>query len=349
MRSALAVAGLQLGQVDGLGVASFTLKPDTAIDLAWRAGIRPTWILDDLNGGAAALDMLQHAVRAIEAGDAQTIVLVAGGHSAPDDFADLASNFNKATRDHLAPIPYGGPNALYSLLTRRHMGATGLERSDYGQVCIAQRRWAERNPGAVYRSPLTMDDYLSAPLVADPLGMFDCVPRVTGADAVVLSRERPPLAQSVVRIKAIKALYNHDQQELDGLETGLRVVANELWTEAGVEPSDVDVASIYDDYPAMVLIQLSDLGFIRNGDIKRFVEKQLAIDGWPLNTSGGQLSAGQASSAGGMHGLVEAVIQLQGKAGARQIEECKIAVVTGYGMTLYRYGACANAAVLERA
>jgi acetyl-CoA acetyltransferase len=99
---------------------------------------------------------------------------------------------------------------------------------------------------------------------------------------------------------------------------------------------------VYDDYPAMALIQLDDLGLIPDGDIKRFLGDALP----PINTSGGQLSAGQAGAAGGMHGLVEAVTQLSGRAPERAIG-ARRAVVSGYGMVLYRYGACANAVVLE--
>jgi acetyl-CoA acetyltransferase len=99
----------------------------------------------------------------------------------------------------------------------------------------------------------------------------------------------------------------------------------------------------------MVLVQLEELGFVPQGDVARFVEASIATRSLAVNTSGGQLSAGQAGAAGGMHGLVESVRQLRGDAGARQVEGAMTAVVTGYGMVLYRYGACAAATVLERA
>ena len=95
--------------------------------------------------------------------------------------------YNVATRDHLAPIPFGGPNALFALLTQRHMRAHGLQRADYGRLVVAQRAWAGGNPGAVYRDALSAEDYLAAPLVADPLGRLDCVPVVSGADALIVS------------------------------------------------------------------------------------------------------------------------------------------------------------------
>ena len=108
------------------------------------------------------------------------------------------------------------------------------------------------------------------------------------------------------------------------------------------------MACVYDDYPAVVFIQLADLGVIAEGELASFAERRLLEERWPLNTSGGMLSAGQAGAAGGMHGLVEAATQLLGRAGERQTE-ARTALVSGYGMVLARYGAAANAAILERA
>ena len=344
-RRALRNAGLAPAAIDGLAVASFSLAPDHAIDLAWKLGLRLRWLMDDGNGGAAGLNMLQHAVRAIEAGDADAVLVLAGDHLDQQAFSRLAAGYNAATRDYLAPLGFGGPNALFALLTRRHMARHGLARRDYGELVIAQREWAARNPGAVYRDPLSPADYLAAPLVAEPLSRYDCAPVVAGADALVVTAGggRRPVA-----LRALIASFNHDQQESDGLHTGLAPAARSLWEEAGAGPEDVDLALVYDDYPAIVLIQLEDLGFFGEGEAKRFVAETVARRRLPLNTSGGQLSAGQAGAAGGLHGLVEAVRQLHGEAGDRQVEGARRALVTGYGMVLYRHGACANAALLER-
>ncbi|HSK15502.1 MAG TPA: thiolase family protein [Gaiellaceae bacterium] len=344
-RAALASAGLAPRDVDGLGVASFSLAPDRAIDLAFRLGLRPRWLMDGMTGGASGIDMLQHARRAIEAGDASAILLVAADRFGDDDFVRLVDEFNTATRDYLAPIPAGGPNALFALLALRHMRATGLDRSAYGAVAVAQREWAAGNPNAAYRKPLTLKAYLEAPVVADPLTIYDCVPVVAGADAIVLAAE----GESPVRVRALAALHNADHQDGDGLTTGLRELRDGLWAEASAGPDEVDVVSVYDDYTAMVLVQLEDLGFVRDGDLERLVGERIVPRSLPVNTSGGQLSAGQAGAAGGMHGLVEVVTQLRGNAGSRQVADARLGVVAGYGMVAYRYGACANAAVLERA
>jgi acetyl-CoA acetyltransferase len=336
-RSATRAAGLERDEIDGLGVASFTLAPDHVADLAWRLGVRPRWIMEDTNGGASAINMLQHARRAIDAGDASNVVLLAGDRFDHDSFRRLLDGYSRATADHLAPIPTGGPNALFAHLTQRHMDAKGLGREDYGRFVVAQRDWARRNPLAVYRSELTLAEYLSAPTVAKPLHRYDCVPVVSGADGLVLSRSAHGVA-----IRALAGLHNGDLQEGDGLRTGLAEVAESLWAEAGFGPGDVDAMYPYDDYPAMSLIQLDDLGLIRGGDVQRFLAGALP----PISTSGGQLSVGQAGAAGGMHGLVEAVNQLLGRADGRSLD-ARRAVVSGYGMIAYRYGTCANAVVLE--
>ena len=344
-RRALRNAGLTPSAIDGLAVASFSLAPDHAVDLAWKLGLRLRWLMEDTNGGAAGINMLQHAVRAVEAGDAAAVLVLAGDRLDRQAFCELVAGYNAATRDYLAPLCFGGPNALFALLTQRHMARHGLVREDYGELVIAQREWAGRNPGAVYREPLTLAGYLAAPLVAEPLSRYDCAPIVAGADALVVSSGG---AGRPVAIRALKASYNPDQQEADGLRTGLAQAGDSLWEEAGTGPEDVDLALVYDDYPAIVLIQLEDLGFFGEGEAKRFVAQTVRQRRLPLNTSGGQLSAGQAGAAGGLHGLVEAVRQLRGEARDRQVDEARRALVTGYGMVLYQHGACANATVLER-
>lgn len=341
---ALDDAGLRLEDVDGLGISSFSLAPDHAIDLAWRLGLSLRWVMEDPHGGASALNLLQHAVRAVEAGDASVVVLVAGDNlRSPGAFESLTDNYNVATRTSLAPLDFGGPNALFAMVTKQHMARTGLTETDYAQVPLAQRRWATANPKAVYRSPLTMEEYLAARVVTDPLRTFDCVPIVAGADAVVV---RADSGAGSARVTAIAAAHNPDHQRGDGTWTGHRDLAADLWDRVGLGPDDIDVIGVYDDYPVMVVEQLHDLGFAPDGDLARLLHTRIA-KGWAVNTSGGQLSAGQAGAAGGMHLLVEAATQLLGRAGRRQVDSARTALVTGYGMTLYRYGACANAAVLE--
>lgn len=339
---AVADAGLTMGQIDGLGVSSFTLGPDHVIDLAWRLGLSPRWLMQDPLGGASGINLLQHAVRAVEAGDASTIVLVAGDRFDRARFAAVSDDYNVATRDHVAPLRFGGPNAAFAMLTQRHSALTGLDERDYAQIPVTQRAWSADNPRAVYRTPLTVEEYLAAPVVWDPLRRFDCVPIVAGADALVITAA--PGTRSV-RVRALEALHNVDNQDGAGISGGHSRLAPTLWERAGLGPSDVDVIGVYDDYPVMVLAQLVELGFAPDGDVARLVHNGIASRRLAVNTSGGQLSAGQAGAAGGMHFLVEAVDQLRGR--RHGVPGARTALVSGYGMVLYRYGACANAVVLE--
>ncbi|MGF6995464.1 thiolase family protein [Paraburkholderia sp. GAS32] len=344
--AALAQSGFAAHEVDGLGVASFTLAPDHAIDVAWRLGLSPRWCMDDCHGGASAINLLQHAVRAIQCGDANVIVLVSGDRFEPADFKQLVDHYNLTTRTWLRPLESGGPNALFAMMTQLHAQRYGLSRADYGALCVAQRAWASRNPQAVYRAPLTVEAYLDAPLVAEPLGRFDCVPVVSGANAIVLARADLAKHDRHVAVRALRCSYNPDHQMGDGLQTSLAALAPTLWRDAGMTPVDMDLVSVYDDYPVMVLVQLADLGFAPDGDMRALIAR-IASEELPVNTSGGQLSAGQAGAAGGMHGLVEALTQLRGEAGERQVAGARRALVSGYGMVEYRYGMCANAVVLE--
>ena len=340
--------GLAADEVDGLGVASFTLKPDRCIDMAFRLGLRLSWSMDDGNGGVSGLNLLQHAVAAIETGQARHIVLLAADAFQGQDFADLVANYNRTTQQLLRPLGIANPNSLFAILTQRHMARHGLQRADYGRLVTAQRAHAVRNPLAVYRAPMTLDDYLDAPLVAEPLCQYDCVPVVAGADAILLSRADAVADRAgCVQVRAMQALHNADLHEGDGLRTGLRGVAPRLYAQAGRRAADIDLACVYDDYPVMSLVQLEDLGLVGDRGVATFLREDLATGRLALNTSGGQLSVGQAGCAGGMHGLVEAIRQLGGQAGERQLPAVRSAVVTGYGMVQYRYGLCANAAILE--
>jgi len=194
---------------------------------------------------------------------------------------------------------------------------------------------------------MSLHDYLNAPVVADPLCVYDCVPVVTGADAVIVCAPDEPTEKKAVAIRALKISINPDDQQGDGLRTGLAEVADDLWRDAGIGSGEIDMAMVYDDYPAMALVQLADLGFAGDGDVRALIHERIATRQIPVNTSGGQLSAGQAGAAGGLHGVVEAVRQLRREAGERQVAGARTALVAGYGMVCYRYGACAGATILE--
>jgi acetyl-CoA acetyltransferase len=219
--AALVDADMRLDEVDGLALSSMSVAPDAAIDVAWRLGLSVRWLHQETNGGSSAIGAFGAAVRAIEMGAAQNVLVAAGDATGLAGYAKIAANFNRAIRDHAAALGYGGPNTAYALLTARQMKAYGLDKTDYGEIAIAQRRWAADNPFAVYRGPLTMDDYLNAPKVVDPLCRYDCVPVVAGGQAIVLSHpDRAPDGRIPVRVRALGYSYIHDHQATDGLKTG---------------------------------------------------------------------------------------------------------------------------------
>ena len=186
-RPALADAGVAPpGEVDGLGVASFSLRPDRAIDLGWRLGLKLNWCMQDEMGGASAINLLRQAWLALEAGQARTIVLAAGDHFAGADFQGLVSDYNRSAREYLSPLGCVGPNPLFAMLTQRQMMRTGLRR-ELRRAVRGAAAMGGRESNAAYRQPLSLRQYLDAPLVAPPLGRLDCVPVVSGACALVLS------------------------------------------------------------------------------------------------------------------------------------------------------------------
>src|SRR5260221_328866 len=175
--------------------------------------------------------------------------------------------------------------------------------------------------------------------------------RVARAEPPPVARpERALRGRPGVRVRAHRASYSYDNQEGDGLQTGISTFAKELWQDAGVRPDDIALASIYDDYPTMVLAQANDLGLIPGNDLARFCRVTIGEKRFPVNTWGGMLSAGQPGGhAGGLNGISEAVLQLQHRASERQVKGARLAVTTGYGMTMYRYCGTAPAAGVGRA
>ncbi len=345
--NALNDANLSLKDIDGLAIASFSITPDSAIDIAWRFGLSLNWLLQDTNGGSSAMNMLGHAMRAVQTGAAKNILILAGDATGLAGYAKIANAYNSATRDHLSPLGHGGPNGVYSLVTTRQMKKFNLQKEDYANLLIAQRNWASMNPHAVYKSPLSKEEYINAPIVAGPLCRYDCVPVIAGSYALILSRNENDKLQKQVRIKAFQQSFNYDNQEGDGTETGIITFKDNLYGTANLAPHDIDVYSIYDDYPAIVLAQLNDLGLIKDSDIKNYLQNMSNLD-IPLNTWGGMLSAGQPGGmAGGLNGIGEVALQLQNRANDRQVNSAKYGIVTGYGMTLYRHGGTVSAAILE--
>ena len=353
LRATLDAAGLKPLDIDGFSVASFTLFPDTPVGLTQHLGLCPRWLDTIPMGGASGVVALRRAARAVQAGDADIVACVAGDTNQIDSFRKLLSSFSRFAMDASYPYGFGGPNANFALLTDRYMTEFNATREDFGRLCVAQRANALRNPHAVMKKPLTMEEYLTARPIADPIALFDCVMPVAGAEAFLVMTEDEAARRNLPFARIAGAIERHNAHVDDPIQLrgGWTMDRDELWDMAACAPSDMDLVQTYDDYPVISLMQIEDLGFCDKGAAPDFLrDRDLTIDGdFPHNTSGGQLSAGQAGAAGGFIGLVEAIRQVTGQAGPTQVKGARRALVSGFGMINYDRGLCTGAAVLEAA
>jgi acetyl-CoA acetyltransferase len=232
----------------------------------------------------------------------------------------------------------------------REYGAT---REDFGKLCVAQRENALTYPHALFKKKLTLQEYLDARLIADPIRLFDCVMPCAGAEAfLVMHRRRAEaLGLPYATVRSTSERHNAFPDDAIQMRGGWVQDREHLYGSAGIGPSDVDFLQTYDDYPVMSLIQIEDLGFCAKGAGPEFIRRHsFTADGsFPLNTSGGQLSVGQAGCAAGFLGLVESIRQLTGRNLARPVPEARFAMVAGFGMVTYDRGLCSAAAVLGKA
>jgi acetyl-CoA acetyltransferase len=350
VRLALDNCGLSNKDVDGLGVCSFMLAPDNTATLAEHMGLTLTWGYLGTFGGAAQVIGLLRAARAIESGEAETVVLVAADAYSISAHDSMMDEFNSGMRDYLIPYGMGGTNGLFAMLERRHRFEYGTTREQLGKLAVTQRRNAGLNSNALLREPMTIDDYLNARLICDPIRLYDCVLPCGGGEAIVVtSAERArTLNRPVIRVLAGGERTNYGADKLLLLDAGWRDFAPSMFEQAGLSHSDIDMVQLYDDYPIMELIQLEGLGFCARGEGGRFVEEtDISLTGQlPINTGGGQLSCGQSGAGGGGIGLTEAVMQLQREAGDRQVANPRTALVSGFGMVGYVKGLCQSAVIL---
>ena len=353
LRKLIEQAGIDKDAVDGLCISSFQLVPDTAVGLTQHLGMAPRWLDHIPMGGACGVVAMRRAGRAVQNGDAEVVACIGADANQVDTFRNLLGSFSQYAQDAVYPYGSGGPNASFAFLTDYYMREFGAERADFGKLCVAQRTNALANPNALFKVPLTLEQYLSARVIAEPLHLFDCVMPCAGAEGVlVMSRERAqdlhlPYATLLSTIERHNA-FPEDPIQMRG---GWAMDKDDLYQSAGVTPADVDFPCTYDDYPIINAMQFEDLGFCAKGEAPEFIRaNEFTWDGnFPLNPSGGQLSVGQAGAAGGYLGLVEAVRQLTNQAQGHQVKDAAVGMVSGFGMINYDRGLCTAAALLGRA
>lgn len=345
-------SGIAKEQIDGLTISSFSLVPDTAVGVTQHMGVSPRWLDHIPTGGASGVMSLRRAARAVQAGDADIVACVSADTNHVDSFRLTLGSFSNFARDASYPYGSGGPNSIFAMITANYMRTYGAQREDFGRIAVAQRRNALLNPNALFKKPLTLEEYMGARAISDPIHLFDCVMPCAGAEAFLVMREERARELGLKHVLVRGAIERHNAYSDDPIMVrgGWRMDREDLYAQAGAQPADVDFVQTYDDYPVIVMMQFEDLGFCEKGEGPAFVRaKSTTFDGdFPNNTSGGQLSCGQAGAAGGFLGMTEAIRQLTGQAGERAVRDAELGLVTGFGMVTYDRCLCTGAVLLGR-
>jgi acetyl-CoA acetyltransferase len=349
----IAAAKIPKARIDGLAVASFTLAPDTAVGLTQHLGLTLRWLDHVPMGGASGIVSIRRAARAVQSGDAEIVACIGGDTNHTDSFRRNAASFSQFSQDAVYPYGSAGPNASFAFLTDYYMRKYGAQREDFGKLCVAQRNNALKNPLALLKKPLTLDQYLNARLVADPLRLFDCVMPCAGAEGFLVTRRGIAESLGLRYARLLGAIERHNAFPDDPVQYrgGWALNGEELYQQAGIGPDDIDFLESYDDYPVINVLQFEGLGFCREGEGTAFIRANTfeTAGTFPLNTSGGQLSVGQAGAAGGHLGIVEAIRQLTGETLGARVPNARHGLVSGFGMINYDRGICCGAAVLAAA
>jgi acetyl-CoA acetyltransferase/uncharacterized OB-fold protein len=343
--AAIADAGLTFADIDGLStypgainVGGFGEGGITALEAA--LGIRPTWhngAMETFGPGGSVIA----AMLAVAGGLARHVLcfrtLWEATHGELMKQGKITPSMGRMAGWQM---PFGATSAAHTLAmnAQRHFHRYGTTKETLGWIALNQRANAELNPTAVYRTPMTMDDYLNARPITTPFGLYDCDVPCDGAIAVIVSAvdaardlAKPPVLVEAVGTQIIERI-DWDQSTLTHEPQVLGQAAH-VWTRTSLRPADVDVAELYDGFTMNCLSWIEALGFCGIGEAKEFLDggKNIARDGLlPLNTHGGQLSHGRTHGMGLLH---EAVSQLRGEAGDRQVAGARVGVVSSGGLT----------------
>lgn len=332
---ALADCGLRLSDVDGLFAASTQLR-FTTMALAEYLGIVPRYQDSTQIGGSSFMSHIAHAMTAIEQGLCEVAVIA---HGSTQRSLSRATASPREFNPYESPYRPMLPVSAYAMAASRHMHQYGTTIEQLAEVAVAARRWALLNPVAWEKQPLTIADVLAAPRVSDPLGVRDCCLVNDGGGAIVLTsatRART-LAKTPAYVLGVGESLSH--ASISGMPDLTHTAASrsgaQAYAMAGVTAADVDVALVYDAFTINTVLFLEDLGFCAKGEGGPFVQGGAIGPGgrFPVNTNGGGLSYCHP----GMYGLlllVEAVRQLRGECGVRQVPGCALALAHGNGGVL---------------
>lgn len=338
---AVADAGLTMQDIDGLATCS-SASSMWALPVAEYLGLRPQFIDSTMLGGSSFIAHLMPAMLALESGQCNAVLVCYGSTQKTGTFSRKAMSDAFKLID---PLPYEHPYqpmlppTAYALAASRHMHEFGTTRAQLAEVAVAARRWAQLNPQACMRDPLSIEDVLNSRMISTPLTVRDCCLVTDGAGAFVLMRADRARAQKQKPVYVLgnaTAVWNRQISSMEELTvTAATESGQRAFDMAGLKPSDVNVVGLYDAFTINTLLFLEDLGFCPKGEAGAFVQDGGIAPGGrlPVNTNGGGLSCVHP----GMYGIflvIEAVRQLRGDCGARQVKDAKIALAHGNGGTL---------------
>jgi len=334
--AAIAEAGLAPTDIDAV-FSTLPEDPFSAMSVPEYLGIRPKMVETTRTGGSAFQIYAMWAALALEAGLCNAVLICYGSNQ--------RSGAGGLVRSGGMPFPYEAPykprnpTTSYALAAKRHMHQYGTKREHLAEVAVAARKWAQLNPDANMRDPLSIEDVLKARMVSDPLTVRDCCLVTDGAAAVVITRAdraRDLPTKPVYLLGAADATWHRNISNLPDITvTAASEAAPRAYAQAGVTPADIDVVELYDAFTINTILFLEDFGFCAKGEGGPFVADGAIAPGGrlPVNTNGGGLSCVHP----GMYGLftmVEAVTQLRGAAGERQVKDARVALSHGNGGVL---------------
>jgi len=339
--AAVADAGLTMADIDGLTTAS-VLTPMWAMPVIEYLGIRPSFIDSTTLGGSSFVAHMMPAIHALSSGQCNAVLVCYGSTQRT---SSISRKVIAGVRRDFDPQPYEypyeplNPLSTYAMAAARHMHEYGTTRENLADVVLAARAWARLNPEALRRDPLTREEVLAARMISDPLSALDCCMVNDGAAAYVMVRadRATDLPHPPIHVLGnATRVYGRQGSSLPSLtETAAVESGREAFEMAGVLPKDIDVAELYDAFSINTILFLEDLGFCPKGEGGRFAADGGIAPGGrlPVNTNGGGLSCIHP----GMYGAfitVEAVRQLRGDCGERQVKGAELALVHGNGGTI---------------
>lgn len=337
-RAAVADAGLEMKDIDGLCTANL-LTGGWSMNVVEYLGLRPTYIDGTNIGGSSFVEHILPAALALEAGVCDNVLVCYGSTQRT---TTMSRRERHAAQRVLDPYPYDAPYQPfypptgYALIAARHMHQYGTTRTQLAEVAVSARKWAQLNPEAFARGPLSIEDVVSARKVSDPLTTYDCCLVTDGAGAFVMTRadraREAPKPPAYVLGTATSVSHRLVASMPDLTATPARQSGRQAFAMAGLAPKDIDVVELYDAFTINTVLFLEDLGFCAKGEGGPFVEGGAIAPGGrlPVNTNGGGLSCVHPNMYGTFL-VVEAVRQLRGECGERQVPNAKTALAHGNG------------------